>query len=133
MPFQITTCYAPSTACYGFNEIDAWWHIALGDHRRSIRRHLRRMGTEVVRIFVFGKPVPDLIASGAICRLCGGDLAAGAVPMVTFAKFQPPYDERNLPFSAPAAPISFGGASSNGAPMRCATGIGASGTSPTTR
>jgi hypothetical protein len=82
---------------YGFNEIDAWWHIALGDHRRSIRRHLRRMGTEVVRIFVFDKPVPDPIREWRnFAAYVEAILAAGAVPMVTFAKFQPPYDERNL-------------------------------------
>src|SRR2546423_209515 len=82
---------------YGFNEIDAWWHIALGEHRQSIRQHLRRMGTEVVRIFVFDKPVPDPVREWRnFAAYVQAILAAGAVPMVTFAKFHPPYDERNL-------------------------------------
>lgn len=82
---------------YGFNEIDAWWHIALGEHRQAIRRHVRRMGTEVVRIFVFDKPVPDPIREWRnFAAYVQAILATGAVPMVTFAKFHPPYDERNL-------------------------------------
>jgi hypothetical protein len=82
---------------YGFNEIDAWWHIALGEHRQSIRRHLRRMGTEVVRIFAFDKPVPDPVRDWRnFAAYVEAILASGAVPMVTFAKFHPPYDERNL-------------------------------------
>ncbi len=24
---------------YGFNEVDGWWHIGLGPHRETIRRH----------------------------------------------------------------------------------------------
>jgi hypothetical protein len=82
---------------YGFNEVDAWWHLALGDKRHAIRRHLRRMGTEVVRIFVFDKPVPDPVHEWRnFAAYVDAILASGAVPMVTFAKFHPPYDERNL-------------------------------------
>jgi hypothetical protein len=95
---------------YGFNEIDAWWHLALGEHREPIRRHLRRMGTQVVRIFVFDKPVPDPIRDwGNFAAYVQGVLDAGALPMVTFAKFHPPYDARNLRiFSARCAEIVWG-------------------------
>ncbi len=44
---------------YGFNEIDGWAAFALGEHREEIRRRLRLMGTKVIRVFVFDKPVPD--------------------------------------------------------------------------
>jgi hypothetical protein len=83
---------------YGFNEIDAWWHFSLGDHRERIRRRLRLMDTQVMRIFVFDKPVPDPVAQWPLfAAYVQGVLDAGARPMITFAKFQPPYDNpRNL-------------------------------------
>ncbi|MCE9533146.1 MAG: hypothetical protein K8T89_18765 [Planctomycetes bacterium] len=83
---------------YGFNEIDAWWHIALGENREKIRRHLRLMGTEVVRIFVFDKPVPDPMTQWRLfAAYVQAVLDAGARPMVTFAKYHPPHDDpRNL-------------------------------------
>ena len=95
---------------YGFNEVDAWWHIALGEHRQSIRRHLRHMGTQVVRIFVFDKPVPDPVREWRnFAAYVQAVLDAGAVPMVTFAKFHPPYDARNLRiFSTRCADIVWG-------------------------
>ena len=30
---------------YGFNEIDAWWHVGIGEHRDKIRRQLKLMNT----------------------------------------------------------------------------------------
>ncbi len=83
---------------YGFNEIDAWWHIGLGPHRHRIQRRLRRMGTDVVRIFVFDKPVPDPMREWHLfAAYVQAVLDAGAVPMVTFAKFHPPHtNPRNL-------------------------------------
>ena len=45
---------------YGFNEIDGWARIrARRASRAQIHRRLRLMGTKVVRVFVFDKPVPD--------------------------------------------------------------------------
>ena len=44
---------------YGFNEIDGWAAFSMGEHRDVIRRRLRLMGTQVMRLFVFDKPVPD--------------------------------------------------------------------------
>jgi hypothetical protein len=83
---------------YGFNEIDAWWYFSLGDHRERIRRRLRLMDTQVMRIFVFDKPVPDPVAQWPLfAAYVQGVLDAGARPMVTFAKFHPPHDDaRNI-------------------------------------
>jgi hypothetical protein len=83
---------------YGFNEVDGWWDIGFGPHRKAIQRHHRLMGTQVVRIFVFDKPVPDPVKEW---RLFAAYLQAvldmGALPMITFAKYHPPHDEpRNL-------------------------------------
>lgn len=78
---------------YGFNEIDGWYHMALGEHRERIRRRLRLMGTDVMRIFVFHESVPDPIKYWHLFGACvQGVLDAGAKPMVTFAKFPSPYD-----------------------------------------
>ncbi len=83
---------------YGFNEIDGWWHIGLGKHREAIRRHHRLMGTQIVRIFVFDKPVPDPVTQWELfAAYVQAVLDLGAVPMVTFAKYHPPHDDpRNL-------------------------------------
>lgn len=80
---------------YGFNEINGWWHISLGKHSERIRRRLRAMDTHVIRIFVFDQPVPDPITEWRFfAAYVQGVLDAGARPMVTFAKFHPPYDDR---------------------------------------
>ena len=83
---------------YGFNEIDGWWHISLGPHSEQIRRRLRLMGTCVIRIFVFDKPVPDPVMEWPLfAGYVQAVLDAGAVPMITFAKYHPPHDDpRNL-------------------------------------
>jgi hypothetical protein len=78
---------------YGFNEIDDWWAFSLGDQRERIRRRLRLMDTQVIRIFVFDQPVPDPVTQwDMFVAYVQGVLDAGAKPMVTFAKFHPPYD-----------------------------------------
>jgi hypothetical protein len=83
---------------YGFNEIDAWWHVGLGEHREKIRRQLKLMDTQVMRIFVFDKPVPDPVWEWDLfAAYVQAVLDAGALPMITFAKFHPPHDDpRNL-------------------------------------
>jgi hypothetical protein len=83
---------------YGFNEVDGWWDIGLGPHRERIRQHHRLMRTEVVRVFVFDKPVPDPVGEwGLFTAYIQAVLDMGAVPMITFAKYHPPHDEvRNL-------------------------------------
>ena len=83
---------------YGFNEIDAWWHVGIGEHRDKIRRQLKLMNTQVMRIFVFDKPVPDPVWEWHLfAAYVQAVLDAGALPMITFAKFHPPHDDpRNL-------------------------------------
>jgi len=83
---------------YGFNEVDGWWDIGLGPHRERLRHHHRLMGTEVVRVFVFDKPVPDPMAEWDLfTAYIQAVLDMGAVPMITFAKYHPPHDDaRNL-------------------------------------
>lgn len=78
---------------YGFNEINGWWHMSLGDYAGEIRRRLRLMETRVIRIFVFDQPVPSPIRDWHLFAAhVQAILDAGAVPMITFAKFAPPYD-----------------------------------------
>ncbi len=80
---------------YGFNEIDGWPAFAMGERRGEIHRRLRLMNTEVIRIFVFDKPVPDPFSAWPqFAAVIDGVLASGAKPMVTFAKFKPPFDDR---------------------------------------
>lgn len=79
---------------YGFNEIYGWWHLSQGEHREEVRRRLQLMGTQVVRLFVFDQPVPDPVTNWTSFAGCiQAVLDAGARPMVTFAKFQPPFDD----------------------------------------
>jgi hypothetical protein len=78
---------------YGFNEIDGWAAFSMGEHRDVIRRRLKLMGTEVIRLFVFDKPVPDPFGQWRWFRaVVQAVLDAGAKPMITFAKFAPPFD-----------------------------------------
>ncbi len=79
---------------YGFNEIYGWWHLSAGPYREEVQRRLRLMDTSVVRVFVFDQPVPDPVKNwGAFAGCLQAILDIGARPMVTFAKFQPPYDK----------------------------------------
>jgi Glycosyl hydrolases family 39 len=78
---------------YGFNEIDGWAAFAMGDHREEIHRRLRLMGTQIIRIFVFDKPVPDpFMEWHHFAAVVQAVLDVGAKPMITFAKFPPPVD-----------------------------------------
>jgi hypothetical protein len=79
---------------YGFNEIDGWAAFALGEHRELIRRRLQLMGTQVMRLFVFDKPVPDPFGQWRwFAAVVQAVLDTGAKPMITFAKFHPPFDK----------------------------------------
>jgi hypothetical protein len=78
---------------YGFNEINGWWHLSEGPHGAEVRRRLRLMDTRLVRIFVFDPQVPDPFADWrSFSVYVQGVLDAGAVPMITFARFEPPFD-----------------------------------------
>jgi hypothetical protein len=79
---------------YGFNEIDGWAAFSMGEHRDEIHRRLRLMGTKVIRVFVFDKPVPDPFNEWRyFAAVVQAVLDVGAKPMVTFAKFHPPFDK----------------------------------------
>lgn len=81
---------------YGFNEIEAWKYFSLGPDRERIRRHLRLMDTKVIRIFVFDKPVPNPVSQWYLfAAFLQAVLDAGAVPMITFARFPQPHHARN--------------------------------------
>ncbi|MBN9265733.1 MAG: hypothetical protein J0I75_14445 [Hyphomicrobium sp.] len=78
---------------YGFNEINGWWHLSEGPHGAEIRRRLQLMDTRLVRIFVFDPQVPDPFADWrSFSVYVQGVLDAGALPMITFARFGPPFD-----------------------------------------
>jgi hypothetical protein len=78
---------------YGFNEIDGWPDFAFGGGRRDIWRRLRLMQTDVIRLFVFDKPVPNPVVRWSdFAAVVDAVLASGAKPMVTYAKFDPPFD-----------------------------------------
>lgn len=78
---------------YGFNEIYGWWHFSHGERREEIQRRMRLMDTKVVRVFVFDQPVPDPFKDWfAFENFIQAILDTGARPMITFAKFPPPYD-----------------------------------------
>jgi hypothetical protein len=79
---------------YGFNEIDGWPDFAFSAKRDEIHRRMRLMNTEIVRLFVFDKPVPSPFT--AWCHFAGvvdAVRASGAKPMITFAKFEPPFND----------------------------------------
>jgi len=78
---------------YGFNEINGWWHLSEGPHSAEIRRRLRLMDTRLVRVFVFDPQVPDPFKDWRSFSVCiQGVLDAGAIPMITFARFEKPFD-----------------------------------------
>ena len=96
---------------YGFNEIYGWWHLSQGQHRELIQKRLRLMDTKVVRVFVFDQPVPDPFNEWHNFEgLIQAILDIGAKPMITFAKFAPPYhDPRNIRhFIARASEVVWG-------------------------
>jgi hypothetical protein len=78
----------------GFNEMDDWRRFALAPQRERFWEQLREVDTRVIRIAVFDRHVPDPAASwDEFASYAQAVLNAGAVPMVTFAKFEPPYDD----------------------------------------
>jgi beta-xylosidase len=79
---------------YGLSEKPGWSAFALGPQRQQLWTRLAELGSHVVRIFVFDKSVPDPLAEWEpFASWVQAVLNTGAVPMVTFAKFGPPYDD----------------------------------------
>ena len=96
---------------YGFNEIYGWWHFSQGEHREEIQRRLRLMDTKIVRVFVFDQPVPDPFKDWySFEGVLQAILDIGAKPMITFAKFPPPYErEKNIKdFAARSSEVVWG-------------------------
>lgn len=113
---ELSASAAPGTSRrmqlrYGFNEIDGWWHMSSGPHAKEIQRRLRLMDTKVVRVFVFHPSVPEPAKDWhSFAATLQGVLDIGAVPMITFAKFAPPFDNpRNIDtFAARCEEIVWG-------------------------
>jgi hypothetical protein len=79
---------------YGLNETVNWCQFAAGAHREEIWARFRELATSVVRLLAFDKGAPDPLEAWEPFAVCIEAVRqAGAVPMVTFAKFAPPYDE----------------------------------------
>jgi hypothetical protein len=79
---------------YGVNETDSWWHFAQGEARDRIWERLREMRTEIIRVFLYDKNAPDPLTEWPLLRsYLNAVLAVGAIPMVTFAKFDRPGDD----------------------------------------
>lgn len=88
---------------YGLNETVNWRQFAAGARREEVWARFRELGTSVVRLLAFEKGAPDPVEEWERFAECvDAVLAAGAVPMVSFAKFAPPYDD-------PAAVHDFAG------------------------
>ncbi len=48
---------------YGFNEVDAWWHVALGEHREKIRRRLLRLrASRLLKVNPLPRANPDKLS-----------------------------------------------------------------------
>ncbi len=88
---------------HGLNETVNWRQFAAGPHREQLGARFRELHTHVVRLLVCDKGAPDPASDWEPFAACiRAVLDAGAVPMVTFAKFGPPYDD-------PAAVRAFAG------------------------
>ncbi len=88
---------------YGLNETLNWRQFAAGTQREQIGARFRELDTHVIRLMVFDKGAPDPLGDWQPFAGCvQAVLNVGSVPMITFAKFGPPYDD-------PAAIRAFAG------------------------
>jgi hypothetical protein len=79
---------------YGLNETVNWRQFSVGAQRREVWARFRELETHVIRLLAFEKGAPDPVEAWATFAECiQAVLAAGAVPMITFSKFGPPYDD----------------------------------------
>jgi hypothetical protein len=79
---------------YGVNEAAEWREFALGGHREAIRDRLRAIDTQIIRIYAFDRYTPDTVRHWPkFARYVQAVLDAGAVPMITFTRFRPPFDD----------------------------------------
>jgi hypothetical protein len=79
---------------YGVNQADQCWDFAVGPQRERIWARLREIDTRMVRLFLFDKGAPDHIKEWPVfAAYVQAVLNVGAKPMLTFAKFRPPFDD----------------------------------------
>ena len=79
---------------YGVNQADQCWDFAIGPQRERIWARLREIDTKIIRLFVFDKGAPDHTKDWAtFASHIQAVLNVGAKPMLTFAKFTPPFDD----------------------------------------
>jgi hypothetical protein len=79
---------------YGLNETINWRQFAAGAHREEMWARFRELDTQVVRLLVFEDGSPNPVQEWEpFAAWAEAVRSAGAVPMVTFAKFGPPYDD----------------------------------------
>ena len=85
-------CESVMALRYGMNEAEDWWEFALGPHREQIWERLRELDTQIIRIFLFDTYTPDPVTDWQTFASCiQAILNVGATPMVTFARFRPPF------------------------------------------
>lgn len=78
----------------GLNETVNWHQFARGPHREQTWARVRDLRTAVIRLVVFDKGAPDPVNDWETFAACvQAVVSTGAVPMITFAKFSPPYDD----------------------------------------
>jgi len=79
---------------YGVAQADQCRDFAIGPHRERIWARLREIDTRMVRLFLFDKGAPDHLKEWEVfAAYVEAVLNVGAKPMMTFAKFQPPFDD----------------------------------------
>src|SRR5262249_28645017 len=79
---------------YGVNQADQCLDFAMGPNRERIWARLREIDTRIVRLFLFDKGAPDHLKQWDLfAAYVQAVLNIGAKPMMTFAKFQPPFDD----------------------------------------
>jgi Glycosyl hydrolases family 39 len=79
---------------YGVNQADQCWDFAIGPERERIWARLREIDTRMVRLFLFDKGAPDHVKDwDTLAAYVQAVLNIGANPMMTFAKFRPPFDD----------------------------------------
>ena len=79
---------------YGLAQADQCRDFAIGPYRERIWARLREIDTRLVRLFLFDKGAPDHLKEWDLfAAYVQAVLNVGAKPMMTLAKFQPPFDD----------------------------------------
>src|SRR5262245_64787050 len=79
---------------YGVNQAYQLCDFAMGPPRDRIWTQLRKIDTRLIRLFLFDKGAPNHVNEWEIfASHVQAVLNVGAKPMITFAKFAPPFDD----------------------------------------